>query len=391
MKGFFNLKQGVSQSKVELEAVDELYAAIYQEDIQLAVFFCSVDYDLPTLEIALREKFAGIKLIGCTTAGELTAEGMLEGTLSGFSINSDQFIADHDVFDMETIESEASAEKLFNLQQRVGTQAGDDFQPLSWVLINSIDSKVERVLGVVDRRFNSMPVVGGSPGGGDYFAPTYVYANGCFQANSAIVSYIATSLPFEIFKIDDFDELPRRVVLTEVDTARRIVTEIDGLPAVEGYFEAFGVPAKQGTLGADFYASHPLAAKVAGDLYVRAIVPPVGHKGGVESDGLQFFCAIEEGMVLSTVKTKGSLANFKDKFSRLQATNGQANLVLACDCIYRKFDYRMQDVTAEITNVMIDNNVQGFHGYGEQLGVMSVNQTFTGVYFGTKDGADERA
>jgi len=384
MSDDFNLKTGVSKKKSELEAVDELYTAIYQEDIQLAAFFCSVDYDLPILEKALREKFAGIKLVGCTTAGELTGEGMLEGSLTGFSINSDQFIADHDVFDMEIIESDASAEKLLDLQQRVESNAGVAFQALSWVLINTSDSKVERVLGTVDRLFNSMPVVGGSPGGGDDFGPTYVYSNGCFQANSALIIYISTSLPFEVFKIDDFDELPRRVVLTEVDTARRIVTGIDGLPAEEGYLEAFGGLNKGESLGPEYYASHPLAAKVAGDLYVRAITPPIAHKGGVNGEGLQFFCAIEEGMVLSTVKIKGSLAHFKDKFSRLQATNGQANLVIACDCLYRKFDYRRQNVTADISKVMIDNNVQGFHGFGEQLGVMSVNQTFTGVYFGTK-------
>jgi len=385
MSDFFNLKTGVSQKKSEQKAVDELYDAIYQEDIQLAVFFCSVDYDLPALEIALREKFSGIQLVGCTTAGELTAEGMLEGSLSGFSISSDQLIADHDVFDMATIESEASAEKLFDLQQRVEPKAGDAFQALSWVLINSSDSKVERVLGTMDRRFNSMPVVGGSPGGGDDFDPTYVYSNGCFHANSALVTYISTSLPFEVFKIDDFDELPRRVVLTEVDTARRIVTGIDGLPAVDGYLEAFGALDKGEHLGPEYYASHPLAAKVAGDLYVRAITPPIAHKGGVDGEGLQFFCAIEEGMVLSTVKIKGSLAHFKDKFSRLRAANGQASLVLACDCLYRKFDYRRQNVTADMSKVMIENKVQGFHGYGEQLGVMSVNQTFTGVYFGTKE------
>jgi len=384
MNDFFNLKTGVSQSKVEQEAVDELYAAIYQEDIQLAAFFCSVNYDLPTLENALREKFTGIKLIGCTTAGELTAEGMLEGTLSGFSISSDQLIADHEVFDMGTIESEACAGKLLDLKQRVESQAGEDFKSLSWLLINSNDSKVERVLGVIDLRFNSMPVVGGSPGGGDDFVPTYVYSNGVFQVDSVIVSYISTSLPFETFKIDDFDELPRRVVLTEVDTARRIVTEIDGLPAAEGYLEAFGGLAKGEQLGPEYYASHPLAAKVAGDLYVRAITPPIGHKDDINADGLQFFCAIEEGMVLSTVKIKKSLEHFNNKFSKLREANGQASLVLGCDCIYRKFDYRRQSVSTEISKIMIENKVHGFHGYGEQLGIMSVNQTFTGVYFGTR-------
>ena len=388
VSGFFNLKQGVSQSKIEQEAVDELYAAIYQEGIQLAVFFCSVDYDLPALEIALRDKFASIKLIGCTTGGELTPEGMMDGTLSGFSISSDQFIADHDVFGIATIESDASAEKLYDLQQRVESQAGEDFRALSWLLINSIDSKVERVLGVIDLRFNSMPVIGGSPGGGDDFGPTHVYADGVFQADAVIVSYLSTSLPFETFKVDDFEELPRRVVLTEVDTARRIVTEIDGLSAVDGYLAA--IDAEGSELTMELFSANPLAAKVGGDLYVRAITPSLKGDGEIPDEGsLQFFCAIEEGMVLSTVKTTDVVSNFKDTFERLRATYGAASLVLGCDCIYRKFDYRRNNVSAEVSKIMVDNKIIGFHGYGEQLGIMSVNQTFSGVYFGTKGSTDE--
>ncbi|MEW5009288.1 MAG: FIST N-terminal domain-containing protein [Cycloclasticus sp.] len=383
MDDYFNLKTGVSESRSEHIAVDELYTAIYQDDIQFAVFFCSVDYDLPTLERALKDKFTGIKLIGCTTAGELTPEGMMDGTLCGFSINSDQFIAESAIFDMKTIESEASVERMGALQQRVESQAGEGFSALSWLLINSVDSKVERVLGVVDRCFNSMPVVGGSPGGGDDFGATYVYYDGVFQSDAVVVSYLSTSIPFEIFKIDNFEELPRRVVLTEVDTARRIVSGIDGMSAVEGYLAA--IDADESELTMEFFSAHPLAAKVGGDLYVRAITPKLRHDEAAPEGCLQFFCAIEEGMVLSTVTTKEALANFRNTFMRLQATHGTASLVLVCDCLYRKFDYQRSGIVADISKIMMGHNVLGFNGYGEQKGVMSVNQTLSGVYFGARD------
>ena len=383
MEDYFNLKTGVSESRSEHIAVDELYTAIYQDDIQFAVFFCSVDYDLPTLERALKDKFTGIKLIGCTTAGELTPEGMMDGTLCGFSIRSDQFIAESAIFDMKTIESEASVERMGALQQRVESQAGDSFSALSWLLINSVDSKVERVLGVVDRCFNSMPVVGGSPGGGDDFGATYVYYDGVFQSDAVVVSYLSTSIPFEIFKIDNFEELPRRVVLTEVDTARRIVSGIDGMSAVDGYLAA--IDADESELTMEFFSAHPLAAKVGGDLYVRAITPKLRHDEAAPEGCLQFFCAIEEGMVLSTVTTKEALANFRNTFMRLQATHGTASLVLVCDCLYRKFDYQRSGIVADISKIMMGHNVLGFNGYGEQKGVMSVNQTLSGVYFGARD------
>jgi len=382
MKGFFSLKKGVSQQKSEQMAVDELYKAIYQPDITFAVFFCSSDYDLPTLGLALKEKFVGIDLIGCTTGGEITAAGMMDGTLSGFSISSDQFIAQSAVFDMAMIDSEANIEKLLAVQQQVESVAGEDFKSLSWLMVNSVDSKVERVLGTIDRCFGSIPLIGGSPGGGDHFGPTHVYSDGQFQSRSVVVSYISTSLPFETFKINDFEEQGGRVVLTEVDTAKRIVSGIDGLPAVEGYLAALDMT--EAELTAEFFADHPLAAKVGGELYVRAITPQLNDGLSVPKGSLQFFCAIEEGMVLSTVKATEPLAHFKETFEMLNIEYGAANLVLACDCLYRKLDYHKRNIFTEVSEIMVDNKVLGFHGYGEQKGTMSVNQTFSGVYFGTQ-------
>jgi len=384
MSAGFNLKTGVSMQGCELAAVEELYQAIYQDDICFAAFFCSIEYDLSKLEAALNKVFKGVALIGCTTAGELTTEGMKEGSITGFSISSEQFVAKSIVLDMATIESKESVAQLESLKQQVESLAGDGFESLSWLLINSIYSKVERVLGVVDRCFNSIPVVGGSPGGGDDFKPTFVYGDGCFHEDAVVTSYITTSLPFEVFKIDDFDELPERVVLTEVDTAKRIVAGIDGMSAVEGYLAAFNI--KSDDLDAQFFATHPLAAKVAGNLYVRAITPPLTNMDIVHEPGsLQFFCAIEGGMILSAVKIKEPLQHFNAKFVELNKTQGAAQLVLACDCIYRKFNYRQAGVVKNIDEAMINNKVVGFHGYGEQIGLMHVNQTFTAVYFGTRE------
>jgi len=90
-------------------------------------------------------------------------------------------------------------------------------------------------------------------------------------------------------------------------------------------------------------------------------------------------------MILSAVKIKEPLQHFNAKFVELNKTQGAAQLVLACDCIYRKFNYRQAGVVKNIDEAMINNKVVGFHGYGEQIGLMHVNQTFTAVYFGTRE------
>ena len=81
-----SVRKGTSQTHdVEL-AAQELFEALNQPDIKLAVFYCSPAYDLPALAGALHERFQDIPLIGCTTAGEITPMGYLSGALTGFSL-----------------------------------------------------------------------------------------------------------------------------------------------------------------------------------------------------------------------------------------------------------------------------------------------------------------
>ena len=64
------IRTGQSLSGDAATAVAELQAQIGQEDIALVVFFCSSRFDLAALAAAINERFAGVPVIGCTTAGK---------------------------------------------------------------------------------------------------------------------------------------------------------------------------------------------------------------------------------------------------------------------------------------------------------------------------------
>jgi len=75
------------------EAVREFHAGVTQPEMALVVFFCSSDYDLAALADEMRHLFAGIEVVGCTTAGEIGPAGYCERSLSGVSFGSGQFRA----------------------------------------------------------------------------------------------------------------------------------------------------------------------------------------------------------------------------------------------------------------------------------------------------------
>src|SRR3990167_11077417 len=66
-------------------AVQEFHDAVAQPDMELVVFFCSHEYDLDLLAAEMHRLFAGIPVIGCTTAGEIGPSGYCKRSLSGAS------------------------------------------------------------------------------------------------------------------------------------------------------------------------------------------------------------------------------------------------------------------------------------------------------------------
>jgi hypothetical protein len=75
------------------EAVRELHDGVWQPDVGLVLFFCSVEYDLDAIAEEMDRQFAGIQVIGCTTAGEIGPAGYCDHSICGASFASGSFVA----------------------------------------------------------------------------------------------------------------------------------------------------------------------------------------------------------------------------------------------------------------------------------------------------------
>ena len=66
-------------------AVEELHDGLAQPDIALVLFFCSSDYDRDALAAEMARRFAGVPVVGCTTAGEIGPLGCRDHSIAGVS------------------------------------------------------------------------------------------------------------------------------------------------------------------------------------------------------------------------------------------------------------------------------------------------------------------
>jgi hypothetical protein len=69
--------------------------------------------------------------------------------------------------------------------------------------------------------------------------------------------------------------------------------------------------------------------------------------------------------------------------SRVGAEIGPPQLVLVCDCILHKLEITQSGLTDRVSAILQRNNAVGLNTYGEQFCGVHVNQTLTGIAFGS--------
>lgn len=368
------VRRGASRARDGETAVAELRAAIDQPDCQVVLFYCSPDYDRDALTSAFSREFPGVEVIGCTTAGEIGPLGYVEGSLTGVSLAGDDLrIVGLRLDRLRAFEPSDGASAARTLLARLESDglppAGDN--TFGFLLIDGLCGLEEMVVSSIYRNLGDIQLVGGSAGDGQRFGGTYIYHDGRFHQDAAVFLLVQTSAKFEVFKTQHFERATEKMVVTAADPTRRVVTEINGEPAGLEYARMVGVEVD--ALTPMVFGCHPVVVRMGGHDYVRSIQK-------VNEDGsLTFFCAIDEGIVLTTARRVDLVENLEQMFSGLRSRIGEPAIVLGCDCILRHLECEQQGMIERVGRIYRDNNVTGFATYGEQYNAMHVNQTFTGV------------
>ncbi|MFP6850836.1 MAG: nitric oxide-sensing protein NosP [Pseudomonas sp.] len=361
---------------VELVA-QELARQLIHPHLGFVLFFCSAEYDLQGLGESLEQYFGGINLVGCTSAGEITAQGYDRGCVSAIGFDHRSFsIASALIDEMERfslIDAQQLVERLVSdcRNNELATIKGHSF---ALTLLDGLSSREEVVLGALSAAFGSIPHFGGSAGDDNHLTHTHVYYNGEFHTGGAVVVLFNTWLDFEVFSTHHI--LPRtdKLVVTRADSTSRRVYELNAAPAALEYAELIGVPLA--ALDHRLFAAHPLAVRIGGQYYVRSIQR-------VNDDlSLTFYCAVENGIVLTSMQPGPLLPDLQGVFDGLRERLGPLLLTIGCDCFLRRLEIEGQGGVEPVSAFLRSQNVIGFNTYGEQLNGMHINQTFTGVAIG---------
>ena len=178
-------------------AVRELHAGVRQADTELVIFFCSSAYDLDALAEEMSLLFAGTQLVGCTTAGEIGPGGYLQHSLAGASFPAGSCTAVSGILEyLNQFEIAVGHDFAQALLQRLESKvpkvdAGNSFALL---MIDGMSVREEPVAHALQYALGKITLFGGSAGDDQKFSKTYVFSDGRFHSDSAVLLLVNTAL-----------------------------------------------------------------------------------------------------------------------------------------------------------------------------------------------------
>lgn len=241
-------------------------------------------------------------------------------------------------------------------------------------LIDGLSYSEEPVTVAIDRGLDGIPLIGGSAGDNLRFNKTWQISNKQVCNQAAVLILFSCSLPCKIYTNNNFVPTDHKLVVTEADPDMRRVSELNAEPAATAYANAIGMDPAD--LDAGSFASYSVIVRFGGNHYCRSI------QQLNDDQSMTFFCAIDNGLVLTMARSEGMVASSREAIEELEDTIGDIDVMFGFDCVYRKLDAQHRQTTHRITALYKEKRFVGFNTYGEQYNSMHVNQTFTGVAIG---------
>lgn len=361
-------------------AVEALAAAVPAQDLSHILAFFSPQIDSAALNAAFARLFPGVPIAGCTTSGSICPEGSLERGISIVAFPSAGFrIAAASLPSIQKLDVEGAASIVRGLRRELDADCvrkgvEGNVNRFALTLIDGLANVEETLVSALAWALDGIPLVGGSAGDDLRFADTELLFGGAVLRRAAVVLLVDTDFPVQLFKTDNFEPTGAKFVVTASDDEARIVREFNAEPAAREYAMAVGLDPDE--LTPMSFAAHPLVVKVGGEYFCRSI-------RNCNPDGsLSFFCAISEGVVMTLAEPRDMVQATRDELLRLEHSLGGLDLVVGFDCVLRRIDAEVRQVSRDIADLYRRFNVVGCETYGEQYRSMHLNQTFTGIAIG---------
>ena len=361
-----------SPTAVAREVIEQLG----DERFAFIILYFSPSFTPNLLIRTLNEVYPELPIFGCSTAGEMTLDGITSDAVVALGFKATDFRVKELVFPNLDEFSISEGQSVVQATVDAFQETRDPSKPhcFALMLVDGLCYREEQLVSALSYGLRDIPLVGGSAGDGLNFKETSIISSGQVYKNAAVLLLVESRCPFHIFKCDSFEPTDLKFVVTKADPENRIVYELNAMPAATAYATALGV--EEHELDQLCLATHPLCVCFGGDCYVRSI-KDVGEDGS-----FGFYCAIDEGIVFTLSDITDMVGGVEKTLQIIRDTIGPPQIILGFDCVLRRMLSEINQSKGQISQLFKDNQVIGFNTYGEQVHAMHLNFTFSGIALG---------
>ena len=336
-----------------------------RDDAKLLVVFCSDSYDLGALLDGINERSGGVALIGCSTAGEISASGAGDASVVVSALGGPGF----------SVATAAATDSSRDLR-RAGADAssclvrinGADHRVLLLLTDGLSGDQQEIVRGAYAVAGAGVPLVGGCAGDGLKMQQTSQLYGHRVLTVAVVAAALASDAPMGIGVRHGWRRVGEPIVVNKSEGNRVYV--LDDRPALDVYLARLDAPEaawRDAAAFTRFALTHPLGLSRRSGEEVRFVADAgfddrsLGCIAEVPQGGLTWIMEGDSDSVL--IGTDAACAE------ALATLDGRPPIgVLAFDCIARRGVLGDSGIAAEVERVSdhVDGApIAGFYTYGE--------------------------
>lgn len=329
---------------------------------QLVTVFGAVKYfeDL-TLGKKLKEYFKDAHIIGCSTAGEISEDGVFDETLIVTAVHFKNphfksFYSSISKLDESSIAGEKLATGIVQQDLNGLFVLGQGVNINGSALISGIHSKVG----------GKVVITGGLAGDGGAFKKTYVLSNELVSSEIiACVALYGTDVKLGFGSMGGWEPFgpPRKVT----KASSNILFELDGEPALEIYKKYLGAHAKDLPSSGLLFPFAILKNETDQSGLIRTILGVNEQDGSLVFAGdipqngfLRLMHSKNSGLVSGAEQAARKAWNMQDK-----AQNNEFSILVSCVGRKLVMGHDVDDEVDAVKNILKNSLVTGFYSYGE--------------------------
>ncbi len=372
-----DVRIGWTKTEETREAVREVLRDVDAAGAALLLVFYSPHHDPDVVAKELAASGATCA-IGGSTAGEIAPEGFIHGAITAISLRGDHVRATSALLPrLDTLLPVASVATHLTRQLGLGIDQLDPSRHVWMTLFDGLGGYEDVVTPYFAQHAPRLPIIGGSVGDASDFRSTSIAYEGEARFGAGVVILLEYDRPFELLHHTHMEFSEHWHEVTSHADGGRMLTHLDGRPAVEVYADSIGADVE--ALGLDITGHRPFGFRFRGRPFPCSILQATRR-------GFRLAYSVQVGdrvNILQPVDMIGKSRELMASASRRLADRGTSpQAALLFHCFGRYLEASADGILDELFEAMDQMPLVGLNTYGEQWENRHMNHSITGIVLG---------